>query len=278
MKKFLSACSILLVFVSSFAQVQTPQPSPYGKIEQMVGLTKIEISYSRPGMRDRKIFGDLVPYDKIWRTGANENTVISFSDPVQINGEKLPAGSYALYTIPRKGSWEVIFYADTNNWGVPQKFDDSKIALKTTAKVMKMPIPMETFTIVIDEITNDSAVLSFLWENTVASISIEVPTAEKAMKSIERTMAGPSANDYYAAASYYFEEGKDLKQALEWMNKAVEGNDAYYILRKKSLIEAELGMKKEAIQTAKKSLEAAKKANNQEYVKMNEASLKEWGA
>lgn len=278
MKKILFFLSFIASTAIGHAQVQAPQPSPFGKMEQMVGLTNVTVEYSRPGMKGRKIFGDLVPYNELWRTGANNNTVISFSDPVQVNGEKLDKGSYAVFTVPKKENWEVIFYEDTNNWGLPQQWDEQKVALRTEAKMMKMPMPMETFTIVIDELQSDSAVLSFLWENTIASVEIETPTEEKAMASIEKVMAGPSGADYYAAANYYFEEGKDMKQALEWINKAVEQNDAFYILRKKALIEAELGMKKEAITTAKRSLEAAKKAGNKDYVKMNEQSLKEWGA
>ncbi|HET8884721.1 MAG TPA: DUF2911 domain-containing protein [Salinimicrobium sp.] len=277
MKKILLIFALLFSGIS-FAQIQTPQPSPYGKIEQVVGLTDVTVEYSRPGMRDREIFGGLVPFGEMWRTGANENTKITFSDPVEINGKKLDAGTYAIFTVPSKNQWDVIFYSDVQNWGLPQKWDDSKVALKTTAKVINMPLNMETFTILIDELKNDSAVLNFLWENTIASLEFKVPTEEKAMTSIKQIMNGPTGSDYYAAANYYYETGKDLKQALNWINKAVKENDAFYILRKKALIQAELGMKKKAIETARLSLEGAKKANNKDYVKMNEASIKEWGS
>lgn len=277
MKKLFILC-FLTFSGMSFAQVEAPQPSPFGKMEQMVGLTNVTVEYSRPGMRGRKIFGGLVPHGEMWRTGANNNTVISFSDPVKINGKKLDEGSYAVFTIPNKDNWEVIFYKDTNNSGIPREWDESKVALRASARTMKMPMPMETFTIVIDELQSNSAVLSFLWENTIASLELEVPTEEKAMASIKKVMDGPSGNDYYAAANYYFEEGKDLNQALIWINKAVEENGAFWILRRKALIEAKLGKKNDAIQTAKRSLEAAKKAGNNDYVKMNEQSLREWGA
>lgn len=279
MKKLLFVFCFLSCTAIAFAQVKAPQPSPLGKMEQMVGLTKVTVEYSRPGVKGRKIFGDLVPYGEMWRTGANNNTTISFSDPVKINGKKLAAGKYAIFTIPQEDKWEVIFYSKTDNWGVPQKWEESQVALRTTAKTMKMPMKMETFTIVIDELENNSAVLNFLWENTIAFLKMEVPTAEIVMASIEKTMAGnPTANDYYAAASYLWEEGEDLEQALEWINEAVKENNAFYVLRKKALIEAELGMKKEAIKTAKRSLEGAKKAGNKQYVEMNEESIEEWGA
>jgi len=280
MKKF----SILFVFVLfvniSFAQIQTPQPSPNAKMEQTVGLTTIKLEYSRPSMKGREIFGDLVPYDKMWRTGANKNTIISFSDAVMIDGKKLPAGDYAVFATPSKNSWDVVFYTDTNNWGLPQKWDESKVALKTKAEVQKMPMKMETFTIVIDELKNDSAAINFLWEDTVAYLTVNVPTEDKTMTSINTVLNGPSSSDYYAAASYYYEEGKDINQALTWINKSVEmqKNAPFYVLRKKSLIEAKAGKKKEAIATAKKSLAGAREAGNADYVKMNEESLKEWGA
>ncbi|WZL89496.1 DUF2911 domain-containing protein [Salinimicrobium sp. 3283s] len=268
--------------ISSFvnAQIQVPQPSPSAKIEQEVGLTNVTVEYSRPGMRGRTIFGDLVPYGEKWRTGANNNTKISFDTNVVIDGKELKAGTYAIYSIPKGNEWEMLFYEDSNNWGLPQDWQDSKVALRATAPVQEMPITMQTFTILIDELQNDSAVLNFIWENTIATLPFEVPTDERAMASIERVMNGPSAGDYFAAATYFHDEKKDLGKAYEWIKKAVEigGEDAYWVVRRKSLIEADLGKKKEAIATAKKSLAAAEKAGNKDYVKLNQDSLKEWGA
>lgn len=262
------------------AQIQVPQPSPAAKIEQQVGLTNVTVEYSRPGMRGRTIFGDLVPYGERWRTGANNNTTINFDTKVSIGGQELPAGTYAIYTIPQENEWEVIFYKDTKNWGLPQQWDEDKVALKATAKVQEMPMAMETFTILIDELKSDSATLNFIWENTLATLNFDVPTDERALASIERVMNGPSAGDYFSAASYYHDEKKDLNKAYEWIQKAVElgGEDAYWVVRRKALIEADLGKKKEAIATARKSLAAAEKAGNKDYVKLNQDSLKEWGA
>lgn len=261
------------------AQIQVPQPSPSAKIEQQVGLTNVTVEYSRPGIRGRTIFGDLVPYGERWRTGANNNTTISFDTKVNIGGKELKEGTYAIYTIPRENEWEVIFYRDSNNWGLPQSWDEDKVALKTTAKVQEIPMSMETFTILINELKNDSAALNFIWENTLATLDFNVPTDERAMASIQRVMNSPSAGDYFAAATYYHDEKKDLNRAYEWIKKAVEigGEDAYWVLRRKALIEAEMGKKKEAVATAKKSLAAAEKAGNKDYVKLNQDSIKEWG-
>jgi hypothetical protein len=278
MKKLLSLALIICLCFTVNAQVEAPAPSPLGKIEQKVGLTDVSVEYSRPGMRGRTIFGDLVPYGEIWRTGANENTTITFSDDVMIGGKELKKGSYSIYTKPQKDSWEVMFYSSTDNWGVPQNWDDSKVALKVNAKTMEMPMKMETFTILIDELKNDSATLNFIWENTIAMVDIKFPTDEKTMASIDKIMNGPTANDYFAAASYYHEAGKDLEKAYKWVNKATEmaGDKAFWMLRRKSLIEADMGKTKEAIATAKRSMASAEKANNPDYVKMNKDSIAKW--
>ncbi len=280
MKKIVLLLIAGIVSLGATGQIQAPQPSPFTKVEQKVGLTDVTLEYSRPGMRDRQIFGNLVPYGEIWRTGANANTKITFSDDVKIQGKDLKKGTYALYTRPNKESWEVMFYSDSNNGGIPENWDENKVALKATAEVTQLPFEMETFTIFLGELSNDGAVMNIVWENTVASLPITVPTDSKTMASIEKVMNGPGAGDYFAAGSYYFDSGKDKKKALEWVNKAVEmqGDNAYWMLRKKSLIQADLGMKKEAIATAKRSLASAEKAGNADYVKMNKDSLKEWGA
>ncbi|SHI48649.1 Protein of unknown function [Mesonia phycicola] len=280
MKKIISLCLLLLAVITLQAQIQTPQPSPQAKIWQKVGLTDFTVEYSRPSMRGREVFGNLIPFGKTWRTGANENTTITFSTDVTIDGKNLTKGTYAIYTVPTAANWEVIFYKKTDNWGLPKEWDASQVALSIKVETQKMPMTMETFTIVIDELTNDSAMVNFLWEETVAAFKVNVPTDAITMKSIEGAMNGPSAREYYNAASYYYAENKDLKQALTWMEKAIDMQESapFYMLRKKSLIEAKLGKKKDAIKSAKASLEAAKKAGNADYVKMNEDSLKEWGA
>ncbi|WP_136465366.1 DUF2911 domain-containing protein [Flagellimonas onchidii] len=278
MKKLALFAFAALLTVSVGAQMQTPQPSPSSKLSQTVGLTDVEVEYSRPSVRGRTIFGNLVPYNKLWRTGANRNTTITFSDDVTVDGQKIKAGSYAIFTKPGQSSWEVIFYADTNNWGTPQEWDDSKVAAKTTAQVYPLPVSIETFTITIDDVNNNGASLGMMWEKAYVGVKFEVPTLEKAQKSIESVMSGPSAGDYYSAASYYYEEGKDLNKAKEWIAKAVEMRpDAFWVMRRQSLILAKLGDKKGAIAAAKQSLKVAEEAGNADYVKLNKDSLKEWG-
>ncbi|MBT8180128.1 MAG: DUF2911 domain-containing protein [Eudoraea sp.] len=279
MKKFTLLLCVVIASVSLNGQISTPAPSPSGKIMQTVGLTDVSVEYSRPSMRGRTIFGDLVPYDKLWRTGANKNSMITFGDDVTIAGQEVKAGSYAIFTKPGLTSWEVVFYADTNNWGTPQNWDDSKVAAKTTVEVYSMPSNVESFTMSIDELHNNGATLGMMWEKTYVGVAFEVPTAAKAVKSIESVMNGPSANDYFAAASYYHEEGKDLAKAKEWIDKAVSMNDkAFWMMRRQSLIYAKMGDTKGAIEAAKKSLAVAEAAGNADYVKMNKNSLKEWGA
>lgn len=277
----LKKISILFVLVglisATNAQIKTPQSSPSSKIEQTVGLTNITLEYSRPSMKGRVIFGDLVPFGQLWRTGANANTKITFSDNVIIDGQELKKGTYAIYTIPFENTWTVMFYNDATNWGNPQKWDDTKVAAKTTVAVHPMNTKVETFTLSFDNLENGSAVLALLWENVYVGVKIEVPTDKTALKSIETVMAGPSKNDYFQAATYYHTEGKDLKQALAWMKKATEGSDpAFWYLRRMSLIQADLGDKAGAIATAKLSLAGAEKANNADYVKMNKESIAEW--
>ena len=272
-------CLLVMAFaLPSHAQIQTPQPSPFSKVEQKVGLTDVTLEYSRPSAKGRKIYGDLVPFDKLWRTGANKNTTITFSDPVKVGETNVPAGSYAIFTKPGAKSWEVYFYSDTNNWGTPQNWDEAKVAATITLQVEKLPFKVETFSMLFGDLKNDSAKLEIIWESTLVEIPFSVPTSQKAIQSIEAVMGGPSAGDYYSAASYYLDENKDLDKALVWINKAIEMREspAFWYYRKKSLIQAAKGDKKGAVTSAKKSLGLAEKAGNTDYVKMNKESIAKW--
>ncbi|WP_028888749.1 DUF2911 domain-containing protein [Tenacibaculum ovolyticum] len=276
MKKIVLSLFVAAIALTTNAQIKTPAPSPSSKLEQAVGLTDVTLDYSRPGMRGRTIFGDLVPFNKVWRTGANANTKVTFSNNVTIDGKELKKGTYALYTKPAKGSWEVIFYTDSNNWGTPRKWDDSKVALSTTAKVQPMPMKIETFTLSIDDITNSSAVIGILWENAYVGVKFNTPTDKGVEASITKTMLGPSAGDYFSAAKYYLDEGKDIKKAKTWINKAVDmtkDKPRFWYSRQQALILAKAGDKKGAIKAAKASLAGAEKAGNADYIKMNKDFL-----
>jgi hypothetical protein len=276
MKKLILSLCFIAFAANTNAQIKTPQPSPASKTTQTVGLTEVTIEYSRPSMKGRTIFGDLVPYGKMWRTGANANTKITFNTDVTIAGKTLSEGTYAIFTTPNKDKWDVVFYTDASNWGTPKTWDDSKVALKTTVDVIPVPIKIETLTMTFDDLTNSSAVLGIMSENAYAGISFQVPTDKAVSKNIDKVMNGPNADDFYAAASYYYDAGKDINQAKTWINKAIELNKnapKFWQLRKQSLILAKAGDKKAAIAAAKASLAAAEKANNAGYIKMNKEFL-----
>ncbi|CAM3858952.1 MULTISPECIES: DUF2911 domain-containing protein [Flavobacterium] len=281
MKKVFIMALLAFSSLTINAQVETPQASPSSKVEQTVGLTNVSIDYSRPGAKGRTVYGDLVPYGKNWRTGANANTVITFDEDIKVNGQELKRGKYALYTTPKADSWDVIFYSATDNWGLPKTWDESKVALRTTVKPETLNKPVESFTISLNNLSNDSATLDLAWERTMVSVPFTVPTNKVAMNSIEKALAGPSAGDYFSAAQYFYQTENDLNKALTWINNAVsltpEGKDTpFWYLRLKSLIQAKLGDKKGAIATAKSSLDGAKKAGNGDYEKMNKDSIAEW--
>jgi hypothetical protein len=278
MKKILIALAIIIAPFTIEAQVKTPQPSPKATLHQTVGLTEVEVVYSRPSAKGRNVFGDLVPFGKLWRTGANENTTISFSDDVVIDGKTLKKGKYSIYTIPNIENWEVLFYSTTDNWGNPTEWNEANVALRTNVKEESLPKPVETFTIGIAGLDNNFAYLEMYWENSYAALKFEVPTQKTAMASIEKALAGPAAGDYFSAAQYFFQSNGDNEKALVYINKALElnGDNPFWFNRLKSLIQAKLGDKKGAIETAKKSLASAYLAKNQDYVKMNEDSIAEW--
>ena len=279
MKKLLLSIFCLGTIGVSNAQIKTPQASPSAKVEQKVGLTDVALEYSRPGVKGRTVFGELVPFGKLWRTGANANTKITFSDDVKIEGQELKAGSYAIYTKPTATTWEVYFYNDTKNWGTPQKWDDTKVAAKATVNANKLSSSVESFTISIDNLKNDAAVITIAWEKTSVAIPFSVPTDKKAVASIEKVMGGASAADYFSAARYYLEGDKDINKAKTWIDKAIDmtkDKPRFWYLRQQSLIYAKTEAKKEAIAIAKESIMLAEKAGNADYVKMNKDSIKEW--
>jgi hypothetical protein len=277
MNKIMTVLAVIAAF-SINAQVKTPAPSPSGKVNQVVGLTDVEVVYSRPSMKGRTIFGDLVPFGKVWRAGANANSTVSFSEDVTIDGKTLKKGKYSLYVNPKAESWDVFFYSTTDNWGVPENWSDSNVALKTSVKTEMLNRPVETWTIGVNGLDNNYGMLEFSWEKTLVALKFEVPTAKTALASIDKALSGPVANDYFSAAQYYYQSNGDMNKALTFVNKAIELNKdkPFWYSRQKSLIQAKLGDKKGAIETANISLAAAKAANNADYVKMNQESIAEW--
>ncbi len=278
MKNAILTLLILITANGIEAQVKTPQPSPKAVVSQVIGLTDVEIDYSRPSAKGRTIFGDLVPFGKVWRTGANENTIIYFSDDVIITGKTLKKGKYALYTLPKADLWDFIFYATTDNWGTPETWDESKVVLRVAAKPETLTRNVESFLISFTNLDNNFANLELAWEKTVVVLKIEVPTQKTAIESIEKALAGPTAGDYFSSSQFFFQSNGDLSKAMLYINKALELNEnkPYWYNRQKSLIQAKMGDKKGAIETAKLSLAAAEIAKNNDYVKMNKDSIAEW--
>ncbi len=258
------------------AQIKTPAPSPGAKITQTVGLTDITVEYSRPSVKGRTIFGGLVPFGEMWRTGANKNTIVTFSAPVKIGGKDLKAGSYSLFTVPGSTEWEIIFYTDTENWGTPEKWDATKEATRFKAKVEQLDFTIESFMIDLGNLNNDGCTMGIGWEKTWVAFDIKLTTDEVVSASIKKAMAGPSADDYYAAGRYYFDSGKDLKQAYDWIHKSNEMDTKFWKLRQESLVLAALGKYKEAIATAEKSKALAITEGNKDYERMNTESIAEW--
>ncbi|MBM3161227.1 MAG: DUF2911 domain-containing protein [Bacteroidetes bacterium] len=266
-----------LLSIPLCAQVQTPALSPAAKFEQKVGLTDIVIQYSRPSKRDRVVFGDVVAFGEIWRLGANENTKITVSDAIIFGSDTIKAGTYAIYAKPEKDNWTLILYSETTNWGVPEPWDTKKVVYETKRPVIQLNDVIETLTISIEQIENSGANLIIMWDKSKITLPFTVNSKDKVLASIKKTMEGPSANDYHRSASFYYQEKIDAKKALEWATKACEMRpEAYWMLRMKALLQAEIGDYKGAIVTAKKSLELAEKDGDAAYTKMNKDSIEEW--
>lgn len=278
MKRIIFGTIVFLALQNATAQVKVPQASAKARVEQAVGLTQVRVDYTRPAKRGRDIFGNLVPYGQIWRTGANENTIVSFSEDVVIQGNTLPKGEYALYTIPRVGEWTIIFYKDTNNWGLPKEWDESKIALRANADAMPF-FDREYFTIDITPSDNNKGALVIHWDRNVVTLPFETFTHQQAMASIEANLADPkaSAQDFYQAGVYLFSSNQNFEKAAEYIDKAIsmQKDAPFYMWRQKSLVLAKLGKRKEAIKAAQESLRKAQLAGNSDYIKLNNDFISE---
>lgn len=216
--------TLLAVLFAGFAfgQIQFPQVSSKAEVEQTIGFTKVEVEYFRPNLNNRSAFGGIVPNGQIWRTGANNNTVIEFETDVLVENQPLLKGKYALYTIPNDKSWDVIFYKDIENWGNPKTWDEAKVVLKVKAPVYTIAEKVESFTIGFDDVTVNNANLVISWDKTKVKVKIDAPTRQKVMQNIQSGLNdNSSARDFYGAANYYYNEKIDLKKAKEWIDKAL---------------------------------------------------------
>ena len=273
-KLLLLAVASFIIFSTGAQQLNTPQPSPTANIKQNFALSNIEISYSRPGVKGRKVFGDLVPYGKVWRTGANNATTITFGEEVTIGGKKVPAGKYGLLTIPGQNEWVFIISKQTNVTS-PADYKQDQDVVRVTAKPTAMPFTLETFMISVDDIKSNSCSIGMGWENTWVSFEVTADVDSKVMGQIKNTMEGDN-KPYFNAALYYIENGKDLNKAVEWLDKAYAQNpEAFWVLYQKARAQKMLGKKADALATSNKSIDLAKKAKNEDYVSLNEKLQKE---
>ena len=279
MKKVLITLCMAIIGINAIAQIKTPQPSPAASFKQALGLGEVSVNYSRPAMKGRVVFGDLVPFDKIWRTGANNSTKINFSDDVIIEGNKLPAGEYALYAIPSRTEWTIIFHKNTKLWGLgePGDYKEENDALRIKVKPSMLPYNVESFTISTSDITANSCKVNIEWERTKVSFNVTTEIDAKIMASIEKTFNPKvDASSYYSAASYYYENNKDLNKALEWVNQAISmRSDAFWMVHLKAKILKSMNKTTEAIEAANLSKELASKAGNPDYVALNEKLIAE---
>ena len=258
--------SLTLIFISylSYSQLLSPVASPKTKIIQKVGLVDINLEYSRPSKKNRKIFGGLVPYGKIWRTGANNPTLISFSENIKLNDKLIEKGDYHIYSVPSESKLDLIIYEKTDAWGSLSDFDESLIKARVVSNFIDLPFTVETFTIAFNNISNNGASLIINWDNKQAVYMIDVLTKGKMIENINKTLSeNPSANDYRKAAVYYYEEKIDIAKAVKWIDSAFKDTDnlKYWQLRYKALIYEKAGNIIKAKEYAEKGFKNAKEIN-----------------
>ena len=270
------AAFMLTIFTADAQQLKMPAPSPLQTIDQAFALSNIKIEYSRPSMKGRTIFGDLVPFGKMWRTGANAATKITFGEDVKIEGNALKAGTYALYTIPGADSWDILFYKDLTLGGNTSEYKTENEALRIKVKPTALPNKVETFTINIADMTNNTANIEMLWANTRVAFGVMADIDARIMKDIENQLSTIDRRPYFQAASYYYENNKDLNKAVEWVNKAIEQNPkGFWIVHLKAKIQMKQKDYKGAIASAEQSMALAKEDKNDDYVALNTKLIEE---
>ena len=277
MKRFLLAALLLTtVMFSQAQQINTAQPSPTQTIKQNFGLGSIELNYSRPGLKDRKIgSADFVPYGKVWRTGANAATTLQFTDDVTIGGTTVKAGKYGLLSIPDANEWTLIISKDINI-NAPELYKQENDVVRVKATVKKLSDKVETFTINFANLTSNSCDLQLAFDNSLAVLPITTNTDEKVMKQIDNILV-KDTRPYYAAALYYFDNGKDISKAKEWIDKAsadpanAKSLNVFWL---KARIYQKAGDKAGAKKSAEKLLEIATAAKNEDYIKRAQELIK----
>jgi len=263
-----------LSYQASAQQIKVPAPSPGATIKQNLGLGEVTVEYSRPGVKGRNIFGDVVPFGKIWRTGANGTTKVTFTDSVKLDGHAVAPGTYGIYSVPNRDTWEVMLTSDLTLGGNVADYKMDKEILRIKVKSAPLVNKVETFTILISDVTPTSANLEFQWEKTGVVIPITTSIDAKVMKSIESALEKDN-RPYFSAANYYYENDKDMKQALAWVDKAIEQNKAFYVVHLKAKILMKMKDYKAAEAAANQSMEMAKEAKSDDYVKLNEKLIAE---
>lgn len=267
---------LLASFLSFAQQIQMPQASPSAKIIQKVGLTDVSVDYSRPSTKGRKIFGELVPFGEVWRTGANGATVMTFSTDVTVGGQNVPAGSYALYSIPGKNDWTIILSKNTKLWGAIG-YQQSEDQVRFVVDASKTSKKYETFDIAFNNFTDNSADVSMKWETTRVDFNIATEVDPIVMADIKKLVIDTDTTDpalLFQAASYYFTNSKDLNQAYTWVKASTDSDPKYWTVHLRAKIEMALGMKTEALDSATKSKAMAQKENNPDYVALNDRLIK----
>ncbi|WP_281540776.1 DUF2911 domain-containing protein [Maribacter aestuarii] len=284
--KFASLYVAMFLAAIAWSQIEHPKASPFSRLEQEVGLSKIIVEYSRPATKGRTIFGNrpdgqpgLVPYGRIWRVGANESTKITFDSDIEILNNILPKGTYALYAFPEADTWEIVFHTNISHWGDGRTaYNPEEDALRIKAKPIKTLDFQENFLISFDALSHDAVTMIWHWARTKIEVPIKINTREVMERQIQDKLKNnPTAQTYYEIARYYQEQGIKYTEALTYLNKAIAlGGDTYYFYRVKSLVEGELKDYASAIQSAQTSLNLADKEGKDEFVRMNQKNIRRW--
>jgi hypothetical protein len=276
MKKIIILC-IGLISMASIATSQTlrlPAASTTQSVQQDFGLSSIKLTYSRPNVKGRKIFGALIPFGQVWRTGANAPSKLTFADDVMLEGKLVPAGEYALYSIPGKDIWTIILSKNTKLWGA-MGYQETDDLVRVNVKPLALNTPVESFNIGFERVMANSCELQLIWDKTLVPVKITTDIDTKIMAGIDAAMQGVS-KPFYQAANYYFDTNKDLNKAYEWIQEATSANPkAYWMEHLKAKIELKMGLKAEAIASAKRSSTLAEAEKNQDYVVLNQQLITE---